>query len=93
MAKKQIYILTENGQIKKATYFIDIADQWVNLGDTFDYVTIIPDEDTPAEKKTPSVRESISDQQRILDQTLRDSRRVQEKAERVKKQFQSSLLR
>jgi hypothetical protein len=83
-----VYILTQNGQIEKATYFPALADQWVNLGEAYDYVIVVPDKDTPAEERLPSLRENVTEQQTQIDQTLRD-------AEKTIKRFQpkSSLLK
>ena len=57
MAARKIYVLTENGQIKGATYDTGKAEQWLGFGDAYDYVPLVP-EDIGSESNTPQSRKA-----------------------------------
>ena len=56
-AARKIYILTQDGQIKAATYSYDRAENWLGLGDLYDYTYLIP-EDLGSEDNTPVSRKA-----------------------------------
>jgi hypothetical protein len=84
MARK-IYILTENGIIKGATFHFDKAENWMGLGNDFDYIPVYPEQvfdkdqaptpatqlPTKAQERTQDIMKRQQELQRRLDKTER----------------------
>lgn len=92
---RTIYILTQDGQIQAATYDRQRADQWVGLGDMYDYVPLTPEAYTVDPTAPESAREQPAASMRRIQDTLKQQEKIQERVERLRRRFEpkSSLLR
>jgi hypothetical protein len=93
-AARKIYVLTQDGQVQAVTYSKQKAEQWMALGDMYDYMPLVP-EDLPAEGgAVPSAKEApgvaAEETQRITDEA--DTLRKQLEKQYKRFQPKSSLL-
>ncbi len=89
---RKIYVLTENGQIRGATYSFHRAEQWLALGNANDYIPIIPEEYVEAPPQPESAKEQPAAAMARTDEVLKEHGRVQERLDRLRDRLKSPLL-
>jgi hypothetical protein len=89
---RKIYILTENGAIQGATYSRPKAEQWLGLGDAYDYVPVTP-EDAGGEGEAPeTVREQPSKAVERSRQVTDEANKLRRTLEKQQRRFPVSAL-
>jgi hypothetical protein len=86
-AARRLYVLTEDGQVKGATYNQQKADSWMNLGDMFDYIPVVP-EDIADPGEAPETRKEAPAKAMERSQSiLEEQDRVQKRLDRLNRRF------
>jgi hypothetical protein len=94
--RRRIYVLTQDGQIKGATYSSATADRWLSLGEMYDYVGLEPDQIGGADAPAPeSTREQPSKAMERTQQITEDADKLRKNLETQTRKFQpkSPLLK
>jgi len=82
---RKLYILTQDGQIQGATYNKQNAEQWLGLGDTNDYVSLVPEgqmEETPETAREKPVKDW-----RRTKEILQKQDKIQERMNRLNQRW------
>lgn len=87
--RRRIYVLTQEGQIKGATYSSATADRWLSLGDMYDFVALEPDQISGEDAPSPeSAREQPSKTMERTLQNTKDQDKLRQSLETLKRKFQ-----
>lgn len=86
-----IYILTRGGKPERATWSPGTADRWLSLGDDYDYVALLPDDELASEPV--STRETPNHAMQRTQEITEEARKLRDELVKKQKKFpQSSLL-
>lgn len=87
-AARKLYVLTESGQIRGATYDHANAEAWLNIGDEFDYIPVVP-EDVPGpdEPGPTSTRQAPSQAQTRTQDITQQQNELRKRLEKMRKKF------
>lgn len=95
-AGRRIYVLTQDGQVRGATHDPASADAWLNLGEEFDYIPVMPDDIAEPEEESPSsARQQPAKVQTQTQDITTQQDALRKRLETMRKKFapQSPLLR
>jgi hypothetical protein len=94
-AARRLYVLTEGGQVRGATYDRENADAWLNLGEEFDYIPVVPEDVPEPEEASPtSARQAPAKAQTQTQDITTQQDALRKRLEKMRKKFapQSPLL-
>lgn len=86
-----IYVLTRGGKPERATWSPKDADRWLSLGNDYDYVALLPDDELASEPV--SARETPNHAMQRTREITEEARKLRDELVKKHKKFpQSSLL-
>lgn len=95
VAARKLFVLTRDGVVEGATYNPHKADQWMALGDMYDFIPVVPEAYTDETEPPVSVKQQPTKAVERTQDITKEQDKLRKQVERQLKRFQpvSSLLK